>query len=107
MTTYGRDGGEMSEHSATHAATRAFHRAGISGATLHDLRRTCGSLLLSRGVPLIVVSRHLGHATPQVTATVCAHLLRDSQLAAVPAAFEEAFASPSMAGTMAGRNGHP
>jgi integrase len=46
--------------------------------------------MLSRGVPLIVVSRHLGHATPLVTARVYAHLLRDDQLAAVPASFEEA-----------------
>ena len=43
-------GGEMAEHSATHAAAPAFHRAGISGATPHDLRRTCGSFLLCRGV---------------------------------------------------------
>ncbi len=87
----GRGGKELAIHSATQAATRAFHRAGLSGFTLHDRRRTCGSLMLSRGVPQIVVSRHLGHATPLVTARVYSHLLRDDQLAAVPAAFEDAF----------------
>jgi integrase len=96
----GRGGKELAEHSATQAAARAFVRAdltdaaGKATATLHDLRRTCGSLMLSRGVPLIVVSRHLGHATPLVTARVYAHLLRDDQLAAVPAAFEEALRAP-------------
>ncbi len=86
----GRGGKELAEHSATQAAARAFARAGLEDVVLHDLRRTCGSLMLSRGIPLIVVSRHLGHATPLVTARVYAHLLRDDQLAAVPAAFEEA-----------------
>ncbi len=81
----------MAEHSASQAAARAFRRAGLSGYTRHDLRRTCGSPMLSRAVPLIVVSRHLGRATVQVTARVYAHLLRDDQLAAVPAAFEEIF----------------
>jgi len=48
--------------------------------TLHGLRHTCGSILLARGVPLIVVSRHLGHADPNIIARAYAHLLSDSQL---------------------------
>ena len=36
--------------------------------------------MLGAGVPLIVVSRQLGHANPQITATVYAHLLGDEQL---------------------------
>ena len=95
----GRDGSEMGERSPTQAAARAMVRAGLTDgdeqpiATLHDLRRTCGSLMLSRGVPLIVVSRHLGHADVQITARVYAHLLRADQLAAAPAAFEALYAA--------------
>jgi hypothetical protein len=42
--------------------------------------------------PLLIVSRHLGHATPQVTSRVYVRLLNDGALAAVPAAFAEALA---------------
>jgi len=43
--------------------------------------------MLAAGVPLIVVSRQLGHANPNVTAQVYAHLLADSQLDEAEAAF--------------------
>jgi hypothetical protein len=43
--------------------------------------------MLAAGVPLIVVSRQLGHANPNVTAQVYAHLLADSQLDEAAAAF--------------------
>jgi integrase len=61
---------EVAEHSPTHTAARALRRAGIEDATLHDLRLTAGSLAVSRGVPLLVVSRFLGHSSPLVTARV-------------------------------------
>jgi len=76
----------MHAHSPTHAVMRAMTRAGLVDVdhkplvSLHGLRHTCGSILLARGVPLIVVSRHLGHADPNVTARVYAHLLSDAQL---------------------------
>jgi integrase len=76
----------MDAHTPAQAPTRALVRAGLvdpSGkplSTLHGLRHTCGSIPLARGVPLIVVSRHLGHADPNITARVYAHLLTDNQL---------------------------
>jgi integrase len=76
----------MNAHSPTQAVTRALVRAGLLDddgrplVTLHGLRHTCGSILLARGVPLIVVSRHLGHTDPNITARVYAHLLSDTQL---------------------------
>jgi integrase len=33
----------------------------------HDLRRSCGTILLQSGVPLNVVSKILGHSTTKVT----------------------------------------
>jgi site-specific recombinase XerC len=56
---------------------------------LHGLRHTAASIMLSRGVPLIVVSRQLGHTNPNITATVYAHLIdQDQQLHQAAAVFE-------------------
>jgi 4-aminobutyrate aminotransferase-like enzyme len=45
--------------------------------------------MLGRGVPLIVVSRQLGHANPHITAAVYAHLVNEEQqLDAAAAAFD-------------------
>jgi integrase len=48
--------------------------------SLHGLRHTAASIMLGAGVPLLIVSRQLGHANPNVTATIYAHLMSDSQL---------------------------
>lgn len=98
----GNDGGPMDASSPSQALMRVLDRAGLvtnpkprpqgqrprGVVTLHGLRHTAASIMLSRGVPLIVVSRQLGHANPQVTATVYAHLLADEQLDAAAAVFE-------------------
>lgn len=47
----------------------------IEDFTIHDLRRTCGSLLVSNGVSIYVVSQILGHASVVVTQRAYAHLL--------------------------------
>jgi integrase len=53
--------------------------------TPHALRHTCGSWMLNAGVPIIIVSRHLGHESVQVTVDIYGHLDRSvsSQAAAV------------------------
>jgi integrase len=53
---------------------RAREAAGMPHVTFHDLRRSCGTLLIQRGVPLNVVSRILGHTSTTVTERVYAHL---------------------------------
>ncbi len=40
----------------------------------HDLRHTCASLLINKGVPLINVSNTLGHSTISTTANIYGHL---------------------------------
>lgn len=90
----GTAGRSMHAHSPTHAVMRAMTRARLVDeddkplVSLHGLRHTCGSILLAHGVPLIVVSRHLGHADPNITARVYAHLLSDSQLNIAAEVFE-------------------
>lgn len=51
----------------TRGLAGAAKRAGIQDLRWHDLRRTCGSWMLQRGVPIHVVSRYLGHASVVVT----------------------------------------
>lgn len=50
----------------------ALKRSGIAHCTPHDLRRTAGSWMLQAGVPIMVVSRMLGHSTVRVTEGVYA-----------------------------------
>lgn len=107
----GSTGGRMSTHSASQAIRRALERAGLVDAdgkalvTLHGLRHTCGSILLARGVPLIVVSRHLGHRDPQVTARVYAHLIDDAQLAEAARVFEDSALLERSADSRGAENG--
>jgi integrase len=61
--------------------------------TFHGLRHTAASILLADGVPLIVVSRFLGHANANVTAKVYAHLERDESLEAAAQVFDRNNAS--------------
>ncbi len=46
------------------------------GASLHTLRHTHGSFLLTDGVDLATVSERLGHSSVRVTADVYSHALR-------------------------------
>jgi integrase len=99
----GRDGGIMDSSTPGQALVRVLDRAGLVEnpkprpkgelprplVTLHGLRHTAASVMLARGVPLIVVSRQLGHANPNITATVYAHLVNaDQQLDQAMQAFE-------------------
>jgi integrase len=58
---------------------KVLSRAGLPMIRLHDLRHTAASIMLSRGVPIIVVSRRLGHANPSTILNVYAHLYIESQ----------------------------
>ncbi|MEW6581579.1 MAG: site-specific integrase [Actinomycetota bacterium] len=89
----GRDGGFMAADTPPQILERALRRAGLVDdkgrplVSFHGLRHSAGSIMLAAGVPLIVVSRQLGHANPKITAEVYAHLLADAQLDAAAAAF--------------------
>ena len=98
----GRAGAPMAADTPTQVIERAQDRCGLVEnpkprpkgerprclVTLHGLRHTAGSIALAAGVPPIALSRQLGHSNPQITATVYAHLLSDSQLDDVAAVFE-------------------
>jgi integrase len=54
-------------------------QAGLPPIRFHDLRHTSGSLMLNHDVPVIVVSRRLGHARASITSDVYVHLIPDMQ----------------------------
>jgi integrase len=53
--------------------------AGLPDIRFHDLRHTAASLMLNHGIPVIVVSRRLGHAKPSITLDVYGHLIPSMQ----------------------------
>jgi integrase len=60
-----------------------MQKARIKNASLHTLRHTHASGLLSERVPLPTVSARLGHANTNITASIYAHAMpADDQHAA-------------------------
>jgi integrase len=78
----GPDGNYIRPHTVTKAVRRIAKKAGFAGVSLHTLRHSHGSQLLSAGVPLPAVSKRLGHSNIYVTATVYAHALPGDESAA-------------------------
>ena len=54
-------------------------QAGLPEIRFHDLRHTAASLMLNHGVPVIIVSRRLGHSRPSITLDVYGHLISSMQ----------------------------
>jgi integrase len=71
----GPDGSFLRPESVTARICKLAARAGLRGNSLHTLRHSHGSHLLSQGVPLPAVSKRLGHSSVFVTATVYSHAL--------------------------------
>ncbi len=44
---------------------------------LHDARHGFGSRLIDLGVPIAVVSKVMGHSSPDITMSIYAHALKD------------------------------
>lgn len=58
---------------------RVLSEAGLPKIRFHDLRHTAASLMLNHGIPLLVISRILGHSKPSVTLDIYGHLLTEGQ----------------------------
>ena len=58
---------------------RFLEQAGLPRIRFHDLRHTAASLMLNHNVPIIVVSRILGHSRPSITLDVYGHLYMEMQ----------------------------
>lgn len=54
-------------------------RTGLPASTIHSLRHTYASLLISDGTPLVVVAGNLGHAQTSTTANIYAHVIASAE----------------------------
>jgi len=73
------DGRPLRPDSASKIVGNLCEMAGIRKATLHDMRHTHATLMLTDGVPVHEVSARLGHRDPTVTMTTYAHVLRQRE----------------------------
>jgi integrase len=79
-------GGPMSGITVLRAHFRPLlRRAGLPAIRFHDLRHTCATLLLGRGVNPKIVSEMLGHSTVAITLDLYSHVLPTMQEAAAGA----------------------
>ena len=58
-------------------------RANLPRIRFHNLRHTAATLMLADSVPLVTVSKILGHSTPSITAAIYAHALDESKSEAI------------------------
>jgi integrase len=59
---------------------------GLPAVRLHDLRHTAATVaLVDARVPLVVLSKRLGHASVAITADIYGHLLPGGDMAAAEA----------------------
>lgn len=54
-------------------------KASIKRIRIHDLRHSCASLLISKGVSIVGVSHQLGHSNIEQTLNTYSHLMPDDQ----------------------------
>jgi integrase len=72
----GPDGDYLKPDSVTSKVCLLAQKAGLKGFSLHSLRHTHCSVLLSRGVPVTQVAARLGHKSPAVTLAIYSHALK-------------------------------
>jgi integrase len=92
-----RTGAGLDRTVARGALARAMRSARLDGVDkprlrFHDLRHTFASLLVAQGENVVFVSRQLGHASPDITLKVYAHLFDAAEHAErASAALQESF----------------
>ena len=72
--------------------SQAMNDLGLPHVTLHTLRHTHASQLITSGMDILTVSRRLGHSSPAITLNVYGHLLspKDDAAAIMQATFANA-----------------
>jgi integrase len=84
------EGGPLSPNSISAAWSDFAERIGMPAVTFHALRHTHASQLIDAGVDIVTISRRLGHAKPDITLRIYAHLFQKDDgkaAAAINAAF--------------------
>src|SRR5262249_27789845 len=78
------EGGPRSPSAVSKAWSDFAEHLGMGEVTVHSLRHTHASQLIDAGVDIVTISKRLGHAKPDITLRIYAHLFRkdDSKAAA-------------------------
>lgn len=69
-------GGYQSPRAFSKEWARVATSIDFDGLTFHALRHTHASQLIDAGVDIVTISRRLGHAKPDITLRIYAHLFR-------------------------------
>ncbi len=72
-------GGPIDNRNLLRNYKQLLRDAGLPEIRFHDLRHTAASLMLNAGIPVIVVSRRLGHARASITLDIYGHLIPTMQ----------------------------
>ena len=81
----------------TNYVTDFIKRTDLPHITLHSLRHTYASLLISDSVPITVISHQLGHSKPSTTTNFYGHLIASAEAKAqdtIDSRFEDIVAPP-------------
>ena len=74
--------------------TKYAEIAGVKRIRIHDLRHSCASYLIHKGVTIVGVSHHLGHSSTKQTLDTYSHILPDDNSMIVGALSDLSFLSP-------------
>lgn len=72
-------GGILESRNLLRDFKKLLRDANLPMIRFHDLRQTAASLMRNHDVPLLVVSRLLGHSRPSITLDVYVHLIPSAQ----------------------------
>jgi integrase len=72
-----RVGGKLSPNAQSAAWSDFADSIGMPEVTFHSLRHTLASQLIDAGVDIVTISKRLGHAKPDITLRIYAHLFRN------------------------------
>lgn len=72
-------GGSLDQSNVRREFYAILEIAGLPKMRFHDLRHTAASLMLNNGIPVIVLSKILGHSKPSVTLDIYGHLYNEMQ----------------------------
>jgi integrase len=72
-----RVGGKLSPNAQSAAWSDFADSIGMPEVTFHSLRHTHASQLIDAGVDIVTISKRLGHAKPDITLRIYAHLFRN------------------------------
>jgi integrase len=70
------DGTPLSPNAVSAAWADFAESIGMSDVTFHALRHTHASQLIHEGVDIVTISKRLGHAKPDITLRIYAHLFQ-------------------------------